>query len=162
MPLNFTWIEPQQLAASDLPARLPELEFLHKQGVQAIVTLTERSILERGTVNESEIAHLNLTFFHAPILDMQAPQRPSFTYDVMEFINAMQAQHKPVVVHCLAGQGRTGTMLHAYYLHRGFTLAQAQAKIAAVRPYSGWDNLSDVQRQYLQRLAENLRNGWQV
>jgi atypical dual specificity phosphatase len=160
--MQFGWIEEGKLAASDFPRGVSDLYLLHEQGVRAIVTLTEYPLGSQRDMNDAIIAEIGFSFAHFPIDDMRAPHDPFFTYPVMEFIDAMQAEDKPVMVHCLAGMGRTGTMLHAYYLHRGLTLEQARARIDSVRPHSAWNNLSEVQQNFLVRLAAAFQKGWQV
>ncbi len=45
----------------------------------------------------------------------------------------MHRQNRPILVHCHAGIGRTGTTLHLYYLAQGMTLEQARAEIYSTR-----------------------------
>jgi atypical dual specificity phosphatase len=159
---QFSWIENGVLAASDLPRNADDVAFLAEQGVRVVVTLTENPITYQRIITEAMLAEHNIETYHAPIRDMYAPNDPTYTYPIMQFISEMHAEKKPVLLHCLAGMGRTGTLLHAYYLHQGHSLDEARAKILAVRPYSAWTELSDVQRDFLTTLAEGLRNGWRV
>ena len=41
-----------------------------------------------------------------------------------------------VAVHCLAGRGRTGTVLAAYFVHRGLSAREAIQKVRDLRPGS--------------------------
>ena len=41
-----------------------------------------------------------------------------------------------VAVHCLAGRGRTGTVLAAYFVHRGLPAREAIQKVRDLRPGS--------------------------
>ena len=71
-----------------------------------------------------------------------------------QFINQMKAEGKPVLLHCHAGVGRTGTMLHAYYLAEGLSLEDAKAKVRAVKPTSQYLMLTEAQKAFLGEFAE--------
>ena len=64
-----------------------------------------------------------------------------------------KAQDQPVLVHCHAGLGRTGTMLHAYYLAEGYSLEEAKAKVKAGKPTSQFIMLSAAQKEFLEEFA---------
>lgn len=159
---NFGWVVPGKLAGCNLPRTVQELQWLHEQGVEAIVTLTEKPLTAGRTITDDILEEIGLTTFHAPIIDMKAPDDPTLTWSVMEFISQMEKENKPVVIHCLVGQGRTGTLLHAYFLHKGHSLDEARAAVAAVRPLSEWNNLSAPQREFLIKLAVAVKKGWAV
>jgi protein-tyrosine phosphatase len=65
----------------------------------------------------------------------------------------MKAQGKPILLHCHAGSGRTGTMLHAYYLAEGLDLAEAKIKVRTRKPSSQFFMLSDAQKAFLETFA---------
>lgn len=157
MRIDFCWIEPDRLAASSLPSTLDDLRWLKSQGIRAIVTLTEDPLTDIPPITAAHFAKLGIATYHAPIDDMRAPKEADFTHNVMEFIYWAQSESKPVLVHCLAGVGRTGTMLHSYFLHRGLSIKEAQLKVLDLRPLSCWRELTSVQQMYLLTLAARLK-----
>ncbi len=60
--------------------------------------------------------------------DLHAPT-PDQLHAAIAFIDHQTAQSQPVAVHCLMGQGRTGTVLAAYLIRNGLSAADALAEI---------------------------------
>jgi atypical dual specificity phosphatase len=154
--MNITWIEPNSLAASPLPYSADDARSLYVQGIRAILTLTERPLTVQKGITDELLNELMVTPFHIPIDDYQAPSLKQ-VIKALRFIDAMQAQSKPVLVHCLAGQGRTGTILHAYYLNKGLSLMDAQKQVAEKRPICVFKDLSYEQQVFLHEYAANGR-----
>src|SRR5262249_55664979 len=119
--MKFDWIEDGVLAASPLPRSPKDVESLAKQGIRAIVTMTELPLTVRSNVSNELLARLGVTTLHVPVDDFHAPNKEQVA-EIVAFIDQMQAESKPVLVHCLAGQGRTGVALHTYYLSKGWSL----------------------------------------
>jgi protein-tyrosine phosphatase len=153
--MNFTWIDDGLLSASDCPVGLFDLQELAKKGVRAIVTLTEKPLSEQTNLSEEHIKALGLGILHAPIIDFHAPNE-SLVRHVAKYIDVMQ-QDGAVHIHCLAGQERTGTILHAYYMLKGQTIEEANAHIALVRPQSAFERLKKPQQDFLRELEKKLR-----
>src|SRR5882757_4702843 len=118
-PMDISWIEPNVLAASPLPLSATDIRSLHEQGIRAIITLTESPITSQRGITSELLAELEITPLHLSINDFGAPDNQQVV-EAMTFIEQMQAENKPVLLHCKVGQGRTGTLLHAYYLNKGW------------------------------------------
>lgn len=150
--MNISWIEPNLLAASPLPAKEADIRSLHEQGIRAIITLTERPITAQNGITDDLLAELEITPLHLSINDFGVPDSKQVA-DAMSFIEQMQTENKPVLVHCKVGQGRTGTLLHAYYLNKGWSLVDAQYRVFEKRPLCDFNNLSEEQQEFLREYA---------
>jgi atypical dual specificity phosphatase len=94
-----------------------ELVWLRKQGVEAIVSLAERS-LRREKLLLHRLDSLGFTYRHIPVVGETAPSQAQVDAFV-EFVDEMLGQGRAVLVHCQGGYGRTGTMLACYLASRG-------------------------------------------
>lgn len=152
----ISWIERDTLAASPFPHKVVDVQSIHEQGIRAIITLTERPLTAQKGITPEFLNNLGVTSIHIPIDDYQAPTVDQVR-NALSFINRMQAQRKPVLVHCMAGQGRTGTVLHAYYLNKGCSLVDAQKRVVEKRPICVFKDLSYEQQAFLENYATHGR-----
>ncbi len=141
MLINFSWLVPERIAGTGQPGGCDcdlgigrekleaDLDLLQKQGVRAIVTLTEQSLKEES-VRAKDMAYL-----HLPIMDMHPPVLEDI-FRFMDFVKTSQNEERPVVVHCGAGMGRTGTMLACYLVGQGYAAPDALAEVRQRRPGS--------------------------
>jgi atypical dual specificity phosphatase len=155
MSLAFTWLEENQLAASACPIRGELLE-LQDKGIRTIITLTEVPITAQMSVTDEQLAKFGFETLHAPIDDMEAPDETQARH-ICKYIDLMLEDNKPVLLHCLGGIGRTGTLLHAYYLLKGEAFEDIKAKIKTLRPMSSFASLTLTQQNFLNHLAKNVQ-----
>jgi atypical dual specificity phosphatase len=104
-----------------------DLETLRGHGIGALLTLTETA-LPSAALDRHGILGL-----HLPVDDFHAPTTAQML-DALAFLDEARATNTPVAVHCLAGQGRTGTVLAAYLIRGGLSAEQAIADVRAVCP----------------------------
>jgi atypical dual specificity phosphatase len=104
-----------------------DLAWLRRQGIGAVLSLTETPL------PAEVVARQKLTMLHVPVPDLQAPTPDQFLR-ALAFIDRQRAQGRAVVVHCLMGQGRTGTVLAAYRIRGGASPQEALRTVRALCP----------------------------
>jgi len=133
MPGNFSFVIDGQLAGSALPGGRDTLEndlrFFREHGITAIVSVIN------APLEPSVIAASGMRYLHLDVPDFTPPSTKQLKRAVV-FIDDVIAQGGAVVVHCMMGIGRTGTVLGAYLVSKGATPEQAVTTVRARRPGS--------------------------
>lgn len=139
---GFYWLVEGELAGCGLPGRHgrglawgaegattldEDLAWLRERGIGAVLTLTEAPLLDGA------LARHGMTGLHLPVPDMAAPT-PAQIEAALGFIDRQRALSRRVLVHCLVGQGRTGTILAAYLIRGGLSPDEALRQVRAVCP----------------------------
>jgi atypical dual specificity phosphatase len=103
--LILYWIDKERFGGASQP-QLSDLPFLKSIDLAGIICLQEES-------TSMELAHLlDIAYLHRPIPDFGVPS----SEDLPEILNFLSHQQKikpnfPILIHCTAGNGRTGTIL---------------------------------------------------
>jgi len=135
-PTNFSWLIDEKLAGSGMPTTFDELDWVLKQGIKSIITMTENSL------PDSWIKDLN--YLHIPTPDLTAPQMDEIDTAV-EFIHEKINSKEPVMVHCAAGMGRAGTILACYLIkYQKHSAKGAITKIRKKRPGSIQSEIQEI------------------
>merc|ERR1712107_392380 len=127
LPYNFSWIEPRRLAGTSIPSTVAQLEGLVREGESHLVSLSPETPPPTVPVQ-------GLTVHFIPIEDFQAPT-PNQIDKFLEIADNALEDNEAVAVHCRGGNGRTGTMLAAFWIREKHLRAEtAVAEVRKLRP----------------------------
>jgi len=127
-PTGFVWIEKAKLAGSGFPASRSQLKWVRNQGITTLLTLTEEPI------PGGWLEGLDLDVHHIPMMDHSPPDKGSLR-EAANFLRGSIEKEKVVLVHCLAGEGRTGCALAACLMvNERMTAKEAMEHLRIIKP----------------------------
>ena len=127
-PDKFSWLIENKLAGSGIPTSLDEVQWVKDQGVKSIVTIREEPLEDSWTKD--------VNYLHVHSNDMGVPEFDDLV-NTVDFIHTRITNNEPVMVHCLAGMGRTGTILACYLIkYQEMSAEEAIQKVREERPGS--------------------------
>ena len=129
---HFTWILEDRLAAMSYPSTEDAYMILQQIGIKVILNLTEylddSPFLYAFNVYNIHIASFKEWGHKPPTLQQM--------HQAVSIIQTSLKSNQPVLVHCVHGLGRTGTIIAGYLTTCGFTTQGAIDHIRKLRPGS--------------------------
>ncbi|NOZ76287.1 MAG: hypothetical protein GXO65_01115 [Euryarchaeota archaeon] len=142
------WVEEGRLAGRPGPTWFPwDLDQLYAHGFRAIVSL-ETDMVDPEAIRASGMEHKVIY-----IPDHTAPTQEQIR-EFIAYAEEKMGEGKPVLVHCLGGVGRTGTMLAAWLIRKGMDAEEAIRTIREIRPHPL--TIEPPQEEALRRFARSL------
>lgn len=149
-PNGFHWIAPDQLAGCPMPGIVAPLEYdlaaLKDVGITVLVNLTDREL------PADILSQYGIRSVQFKIEDRRAPPIMWIKMLLVQ-IDKLLVKGDVLAVHCLAGLGRTGTVLGAWLIKKGLT---AEETLKRLRQIDAGYVQSKEQEDLLYALEENI------
>jgi protein-tyrosine phosphatase len=149
---DVSWVDenaqPALRLTTSAQRRQHEVALLKEHNVTVLISLLEQPLDHPELRNDFEV-------YHVPVEDITPPTYDQ-VYAFAEMLVASLEAGKTVVTHCLAGIGRTTTMLMAAYLVQGYPLQDLAARVRVCNPHYLFHG---SQMAFLQALAEDVHGG---
>lgn len=154
-PNGFRWIVPGKVAGTPMPGVVQKMDFdlvsLRTMGITMLITLTETDFPQEA------LHRHGLRNLHLPIRDREPPTLAQVKMLIAR-MDALLKKGEVLAVHCLAGLGRTGTVLASWLIQDGLSAQAALDRIRKIEP--GYVQ-SVEQEQFLELVADNLQKSRQ-
>lgn len=128
-PRGFSWLVPGRLAGTPWPGVVhsmdEDLQALRRCGVTTLITLTENNL------EQAPLLRHGMRNLHLPVYDREPPTVAQIQM-LLARMSAMLKRGEVLAVHCLAGQGRTGTVLAAWLVREGLTAEEALRRVRLI------------------------------
>nr|WP_261794501.1 dual specificity protein phosphatase family protein [Comamonas testosteroni] len=128
-PSGFAWLVPGRLAGTPWPGVVhdmdADLKALRRCGVTLLITLTEKDFPQEA------LARNGLKNLHLPVYDHESPSVAQVQM-LLARMSAALRRGEVLAVHCLAGLGRTGTVLAAWLVREGLTAEEALRRVRLI------------------------------
>ena len=128
-PNGFSWLVPGRLAGTPWPGVVHDMDIdlkaLSRCGVTMLITLTEKDF------PQDALARHGLKNFHLPVYDHEPPTVAQVQM-LLARMSAAMRRGEVLAVHCLAGLGRTGTVLAAWMVREGLTAEEALRRVRLI------------------------------
>ncbi|EPG64800.1 cyclin-dependent kinase inhibitor 3 [Leptospira wolffii serovar Khorat str. Khorat-H2] len=135
---------------------ISDIDTIREEGISTVVSLlTENEYAEYGVPDLKEAyqkSGMDSVFY--PILDQKVPDRSSLEV-LLDRMDTELSSGKNILVHCVGGLGRSGTVAAAYLIRKlGFTSEQAIRRVREVRSERAIE--SREQESFLRGLANGF------
>ena len=147
--LSIYWIKKNQLAGSNCPSSVNDIQQIYSAGIKNIVSTAEIDLVQK-LIKEAKI---EIQQIKLPIPDFGNPRKEQII-QFAQYAHTIREKNEVLLVHCYAGCGRTGILLVIYLMvFERLTLEDALQEVRNIRPCAVETKWQETYLQNLDVLA---------